>query len=291
VSGYFFGRSFRAGEPLAGLLNRYLKRLFMLFTAWSFLYFVLPINFIARIKDLGFSHGVINPNIGYLAARIAEHPLWFLSQGTKVHLWFLPALMLSLCIVSLFVISKKEKYLIPLAFIMYSVCVVVSVYLDRPGLHLPFEIPTRNGPFYSTFFVAVGFMLSRGETRFSVVRSFSMIGLGLFLMLIESYALWRSCGQVPRHDFLFGTIFYGLGFFMLSLALMPVIKHTILSRIGALSSGIYVCHYYAVGFVRPLRVFIHPVLWQIVFPVLALIVSAVFVAVMRKNKVTRVLVT
>ena len=69
-------------------------------------------------------HAQLNNTIHW----IAENPLTFLLQGTRVHLWFLPALIISLFILTVFITVKIERYVIYFSIALYAIHLLIGPY-------------------------------------------------------------------------------------------------------------------------------------------------------------------
>lgn len=105
ISGYFFGLKVNSGVDAITLAFKNAKRILMLFLMWSLIY-LTPYNVMAFAE-----FGVLGPfKVAYwnLTSLISE-PITFLFQGSKVHLWFLVSLIISIILSACFLKYGKKK--------------------------------------------------------------------------------------------------------------------------------------------------------------------------------------
>jgi len=209
-----------------------------------------------------------------------------------VPLWFLLALMMALVIVFSMYMLKKEKYLFALALSLYFLGLLAGKYAGTPlGIHLPFKFSIRDGPFFSTLFVTLGFWLS-GEKRVSLKtwQALLIIITGFVFQEIEALFLWKFYHVHPVFDYLAGTVPFGAGVFLLALSKPDIGKSTLLPKLAPLTLGIYVVHLLTVSYCSMISHFVPGFLWQILFPFIVFISSGVIVIILREIPVINLLV-
>lgn len=161
LSGYFYARKIKSGSEVTPTTINLLKRLGAIWLFFTIIY-ILPYDFFSA-----FEYGVIGPaKVIYLNLRkIVNDPVAFIFEGSKVHLWFLVSLSLSVLITSLFLLYWPKNPLPPL--IIFSMALYVVGLLARPYSMTPIGIDihfnTRRGPFFSTVFFVLGYVLSYFE--------------------------------------------------------------------------------------------------------------------------------
>jgi hypothetical protein len=80
-------------------------------------------------------------------------PVNFALEGTWGPLWFLPALILALLLLGAALYLKKERYILPLALILFVLGLLTKAYAQTSyGISLPFRMNPRNGPLIGTLF-------------------------------------------------------------------------------------------------------------------------------------------
>ncbi len=286
ISGYFWGiKVAQSSEVLKKSLS-IAKKLLFLFVTWSIIY-LLPLNLGAI-----YNYGILGPiKVSYWnLIDLLQNPTVILIQGTKVHLWFLMALLNALLISALFIHKKQEKLLVVLALGLYFFGVLAKAYSDTPwGLNFAFD--TRNGPFFSTIFFVTGYILST-KNRAGI---WFYYGLGVFFIggiihYIESRFLWHNYHILPLHEYLVGTYFMGLGVALIALSNKAWLQHKSLSQLGQLTLGIYAVHFIYVDIFKPFDLINDGFLWELFHITIVMMLSIFTTRLLSKYAVTRKLV-
>ncbi len=259
------------------------KRILIIFLAWS-LFYLLPYN-ISAIYYYGASGSfmVAYANI----TRLIQDPLALVMQGTKVHLWFMVALLFACCISAIFIHKKWVKSLVVLSVLLYTVGVLAKAYAGTPlGLEIDFN--TRNGPFFSTLLFVTGYLLSgfKRDTRWLAFGLLLFVA-GAVIHLSEIYVIWKIFGTTPVQDFVFGTYIMGVGVAVASLSDHPVLQSSVLSKVGQMTLGIYAVHYLYVELFVGIGRSIKSPIWDICYILLVFSLSAVSVLILSRNRFAR----
>ncbi len=286
LSGYFWGvKTPKNTHMLANSLPM-IKKLLFLFVIWSVIY-LLPYN-VGAIYEYGISGPL---KVAYWQfTSLWQNPITTLMQGTKVHLWFLMALLNALLITAFLVQYKQIKLLILIAFALYFIGLLAKAYSQTAwGISLNFE--TRHGPFFSTIFFVTGYLLS---TKKITIHWFNyglvFLCMGATLHFLESYFLWQHYKVLPLHEYLIGTYFVGIGVAMIALSNKSCLRYNALSQLGKLTLGIYVVHYIYVDILKPFDPSNNTVTEEILHLVIVLILSILTTIALSKNKYTKRLV-
>ncbi|MDE1328932.1 acyltransferase [Vibrio aestuarianus] len=208
ISGYLIQPKLVASPIVT--LKRYARPLFRLWVVWSVLCLLVPFNWPTVAQD------------GYLAERIGYWDYWLSSpldallEGGLVHLWFIPALIFAVAILAWLLQTKRTNLIIPLAVALYIYGVLAGSYQAVTELSAPFF--TRNGPFFSTLLVSIGFMIRQHTYQLSAAKACVMLSLGLLMHLAEAYALHPHDQLFNANDYLFTTPLWATGCFLLLLA-------------------------------------------------------------------------
>lgn len=144
VAGYFYTQKLEKGQKV---FLSYIKKLFTTYFIWSCVYIL--------IEFIKWGHSEIK---GF----IVTSALNFLIKGSYYHFWFFPALIISVCIVTLIYKLRLQKLLFPLGLILYTVgCIGCSYY--SIGIKIPLL-----GQLY-------------GFSEFLVIRRIFLMGLPFFI--------------------------------------------------------------------------------------------------------------
>ena len=101
---------------------------------------------------------------------------------------------------------------------------------------------TRNGPFFSTFMIMLGFEIRRRNISISLKYSIIMMTIGFCLFIGEANYLSLQENGSFFHDFLFGTPLWALGIFFVLLARPNLGDYKIIHSLSKDVLGIYLCH-------------------------------------------------
>jgi len=283
ISGYFWGTKIKGSVSVASVSISIAKRICLIFAAWSVIY-ALPYN----ISSI-FEHGLLGSiTVAYCnLINLSKDPVTLMMQGTKVHLWFLIALLFSLGISSLLVEKEKQNTLIAISVMLYLIGLLARAYSDTPlGIHINFN--TRNGPFFGTiFFVSGYFLANRTPEPGWFSKGVTLLGVGWIFHFSELYVLCKLFGTNPYQDYVIGTYLMGIGAAMVSLSNNALFRNDTLGDVGKLTLGIYGIHFVFVDILRPLDILISAWPWKIGYIVLVLLFSAVSVMILSKSKYTR----
>ncbi|MDC7676685.1 acyltransferase family protein [Asticcacaulis machinosus] len=234
VSGYFFCRF--SGTAFEGI-KKVVFRIMPVYFIWLLIYTVF-----------------FPESWGWLtqAYRVAE----YLISGGPVgyHLWFLPTLACGL-VVYLVLRRYGFKVMFAVAVVLFALGLIFGPYREMLGLpHIRFKgfhWYTRNGPFFSFFFVVAGAYIATLKFRITLQAAAALTALGLGLQILESYLLWRFAdGAFLSTDFTVGTALFGLGIFFLALNWPGHLTHPWLLHMGRLNLWMYCIH---MAFVQILR--------------------------------------
>lgn len=248
LSGYFWAARCRSTDAYWPQARALARRLLLLFLCWCLVY-GLGAVLAAAVRQHSLAQG--------LMAVAARHsgPLTLLLQGTKVHLWFLPALACAALLSGACLAARRWRLLLLLAALLFLVGLAGKAYAPLLGWAPRFNF--RNGPFFSLAPFVLGILLRRHRPSPEwLARGTMLAALGLALQLAEVLWLQRRWGVGMVQDYVCGTLLYGLGAAMMALSgsssdsgaarLRP------LAAIGPLVLGIYLSHYLFIDLLHPL---------------------------------------
>ncbi|ARP40927.1 acyltransferase [Vibrio syngnathi] len=232
ISGYLIQPKL-AASPWETVLN-YSKPLLKVWLAWSIICLVMPFN-LAKVGEFGY----LGEREGYWGFLMST-PLNSFLEGGLVHLWFIPALVCAVLIIALLIDLKLNKLLLPIAIALYGYGVLAGSYATLTGLEAPFF--TRNGPFFGTLMVTLGFLIRQNQWKVSSTKALGLLALGMLIHFAEAAWLTRFDIAFNIHDFLFGTALWGIGVFMWLLANPNMGNYAWVRAISNRMLGIYVSH-------------------------------------------------
>jgi surface polysaccharide O-acyltransferase-like enzyme len=277
LSGYFFAKRLKVGENPYALLSRYAKRIGRIYLIWALIYFIFP-SF-AVIKAIGAA-------AYYKEKFIILFSDWetLLFVGPGGHLWFLVSLLLGLGLVCLCRPDKGHTKIVIVSLCLYVFGVIAGSYAGTPiGVQIAFN--TRNAIFYSTAFLAIGSFFATMTFTPSLNLALGLIASGVSLHFAEAFFLWEHFDvPITSHNYLFGTIFWGSGVFLLALAKPDFLAHRFFDKMGGLTLGIYVSHliFLKAGILQ--RLVLPKLSLLILTPVIIFCLAAIFCALASRVK-------
>ncbi|MGL4206104.1 MAG: acyltransferase family protein [Aeromonadaceae bacterium] len=258
-AGYFLQPKLCMRAPLQTAWH-YCRPLLLLWLVWSVLYMIIPFDPVAAWQQ------------GYRAAMafqwqlVLSDPLnqWWV--GGMVHLWFLPALMLAVWIVALCQQWHRPGWALALGGGLYLLALLGGSYA-KPLLGAEWAVMTRNGPFFSLLFVALGFMIRLRQWQLGSALAMRLLVLGAVGYLLEGLIL-HQLWQIPfgRHDFLFSSLPWALGLFCWLLANPHLGRGSWLERQAPKVLGLYCLHMLLVAWLFPLSMKWMSPYWELVKP-------------------------
>jgi surface polysaccharide O-acyltransferase-like enzyme len=272
ASGYFTGgRIAREPENALRLAWKATKRLLLIFVVWSLVY------------------AIEAPETALQLAR--EHPLTLLFEGTRIHLWFLVSITLTIWLFALWPLDKKGHSFLVFGGLVFILGLLGGSYFYTPiGLNLHFD--TRDGIFFSTLFFAVGVLTSLKPPKVSAGMAWGIFLVGLALFCLEAYVLWANWKILPiRHDYLLSSIPYGIGAFLI--ALTPKKETQLDARLAPYAQyvlGIYVSHLLVLDLLKPLGALMNPILWAFLLPALIFAIALTGVYLLSKTPLRNIVI-
>ena len=281
MTGFFWGVKADTRAHTVAVSITLGKRLLGLFVFWSLIY-VLPFN-----TELLFQHGLAGAAeaIGANFHAIADHPARVFFEGTKGHLWFLPALLCCLGVSAVLIAYDRATPLLWLAIVLYAVGLLSKAYADTP-LGIAIEFNTRNGPFFGLIFYASGYLLSRHKPKDTwFAGGLALIVFGYVLQLVELDFLHSRFGTTMAQDYVVGTYFLGVGSAMMALSNQPFTRFPGLGVIGPLTLGIYAIHVALIELLYPVRYLVLSPIWDIGFVLLVFCLSFTAVSILARTRI------
>ena len=264
VSGYFLGGKI-VQEPSRAIpiASRYTKKLAKVFLFWCAIYAVEK-----PLQESGFTYGILRPTWWYLSWLVKEEPIRLMFEGTIVHLWFLVSLILTVWLFALWPFDKKSNRFLLLGGVLYVCGLLGGSYKVTPfGFDAHFN--TRNGIFFGTLFFAIGVAFHNRMPRVNKTTASCIALIGLAIFCLEAYYLRLQWSVSPiQHDYLLGTVPFGVGVALLALTHQDSTIDRLVGPYGRYTLGVYASHMLFLDLWRPFGSFVQPIVWQFMFPIL-----------------------
>ncbi len=289
AASYFFTKKHLEGTKVTDLYIRYLTRLTIIFMVWTTIYFFLPLP--SKIRTYGIFNG-LNQLIIERITWITDHPITFLCQGLTIHLWFIISLILSLTMLYGVIVRNQPGKIFLIAIPLYLFGLLAGAYSKTP-LGITFDFNTRDGPFFSTLFIAIGWWLAQRDFKPTLQLAWATIISGFLVQMTEYLLLSNTYGSMSnpaQGNYLLGTVFFGTGVMFLALAIPQLGKYTPLPNWGKYTLGIYAAHLLVLNYAGKLTYFLPGIISQLLMPVLIYFITLAIVAILAKIKYIRSIV-
>ena len=256
-AGYFLQPKLSAGAPMS-VAWRYCRPLLQLWLVWSLVYLLVPFNPLNAIEQ-----GYLNSLNAQWQFQLGDTVNRWLVGG-MIHLWFLPALILAVTLLAFCQWLGKPGFALMLGAGLYLLALLGGSYA-KPLLGEEWLLLTRNGPFFSLLFVAMGARLRQQQWQPSARTGWWLLLSGLALYALEACVL-RTFAGIPltRHDFLLGSVPWAVGLFGLLLAHPDWGKGSWLARQSPKVLGLYCLHMMLVVWIFTFGPQNASILWELV---------------------------
>lgn len=257
ISGYFLGVS-ATHRSVNAAIRRALSRLIQVFLFWSLVYGLIP------KPKLFILHGIQALPIKWhtTLSTIMAEPTDFLRHGTTWHLWFFPALISAVLIIWGLSALRRERALLWVGLVLYVAGLLGQSYRVLPvGVDIHMHI-MRDGPFFSTLLVGMGYLAARQGMPQG--NPWAYILAGTALQFGEMLTLGALFGA-PQGDYFFGNAIQALGLLRLVTTNPDLGKTTPLPRLGRLTLGVYASHILVLQYADYLDNVIPELPWQFAF--------------------------
>ncbi|GHA57977.1 acyltransferase [Photobacterium aphoticum] len=214
--------------------RQYASPLMKLWLVWSALYLLFPFNFGTVIEQ------------GYLAERmpywsyLASSSLNTLFEGGLVHLWYIPGLLCGLAVMAQLCYMKQQKWLLPIGLTFYAYGLSAGSY--EPIFMTEAPIFTRNGPFFSTLLLTVGYTFRHHNIHASRPVAIMLAVVGMMMHFAEAFFLTRYDMRFVEHDYLIGTPFWAAGIFLFLAGYASLGASSKITWLSQRTLGVYLCH-------------------------------------------------
>ncbi|WP_247729812.1 acyltransferase [Halovivax limisalsi] len=243
TAGYLFAKKH---EAMPGYAEQYLSRIASIYGFAVCLYVPL---FVATMTVTAVRGGGAPGTAALTAVTTALSPIDLLYYGDSMvyHLWFLPALVVSVALVYAFVRAGLSRYLLPIAFAIHLVGLTGESYTMIANL----PIETRDGLFFGFFYTSLGYAIRSNGWEPGPDRRRLFAGLtvlGALAHAVERYALGyvvtdaTIAGSVYTPEYTLVTVFYSVALFGFVLSYPSLGRASGVSTLGRYAVWIYIVH-------------------------------------------------
>lgn len=225
TTGYFAAKK-EVQNP--NYIKHYIKGVIPLYLIWSMIYLPIALTWIAQyIPEVISTVESLNiPNLFipfiYLIGLILVILIAVLYIGVYYHLWYFPALILSLLILDKWKKHFNIKMLLIISFILllfgatetyYGI--LPSIYQKVVSYYFTYFITTRNFLFFGLFYVTLGYHMGKKQTIYTpysflklIICIFLLVAETLFLQSIERLNSNILLACIPLVYYLFISAIY-----------------------------------------------------------------------------------
>jgi surface polysaccharide O-acyltransferase-like enzyme len=250
LSGFFLGgKIIDAPAQAISIARKYTWKLGALFLFWCAIY------------------ALADPYRSWIL--LTENPVRLIFEGTRVHLWFLASLFLTVWLFALWPMTRKSVTFLALGGILFVIGLLGGPYrLSALGLDLHFN--TRDGIFFSTIFFGIGAWFHSSKPNVSKTTATWIFLAGITAFSIESIFLWSQYRLSPLYnDYVLGSIPYGIGLFLIAYRFEANRLDKLAAPFAIYVIGMYVSHMLIIDLLlKPFHRLFNPVLWQLTGPIL-----------------------
>jgi surface polysaccharide O-acyltransferase-like enzyme len=293
ASGYLFTKKMDEENEPRLYFHRYVRKLVLVFSAWSLIYLFLPFGYIDPVTGTVGHVSYLETLSGRIHLALSD-PMVLLVRGIMPHLWFLPALILALTVMYAFNRKGRSQLFLEIAVPLYVLGVMTGSYsFTRIGINLDLH---GGAPLLTPFlFTGLGMLLAREAKKPQLKIALAFLLAGLLIHFTEAYILLKYLNWPfayrRRPDFLYGTVPFSLGVMLLTMTPKKLPSTRFVrkavsrlggwtSRMGEFTLGIYGCHMIFVMYLKSLRW--TGVLWQVALPVFAFSCSLTLSVLLRR---------
>jgi surface polysaccharide O-acyltransferase-like enzyme len=249
TSGYFWGKKVAHEVDVVRASLKMAKRIAVIFIVWSLIY-LISYN-VGSICKLGLRAG-IKANFRHLLPLVHD-PVRLLTEGTKIHLWFLASIVLCILISACFVTKNWIYPLLGFSTLLYLIGLLSKAYADTPlGISIGFN--TRNGPFFGLLLFVSGYLLSKKDpTPRWLWKGAAILVIGYVLHFCEIWFLHKEFQTSLKQDFVVGTYLVGFGFALVALSNLTIPGYGKSGEIGRLSLGVYAIQFIFIDLLKAFK--------------------------------------
>lgn len=272
ISGFFVAKGITPVRPARVVVRKQARRIAIILLFWSLAYLVLIPDFMAIFS----THSVVR-SVYWNFQGLLQHPLQLAHQSTRVHLWFLVAMLECLLFAMLWRAWLPKIgagwWILP----FYSIGMIIGPYSHSSiGEVLHPWLP--NFPWTEISLFMIGWWLQMSRLSYSFAWAIGIALAGFALHFMEAAYIHYLYGMpMMGQDMVFGTPLWAAGIVMALLARPGLFESTWLERMGKYTLGIYAIHLAVIDVLNYFGMNWKGVTWSVILPFLGFIVSLLLV--------------
>ena len=192
ITGYFAAKKERNDSDY---IKKYIRKIIPLYLFWSLLYFPLMLQYFSQISTYLSSLTVPVPMFLKVMMIPGIVIIGLLYTGIYYHLWYFPAVILSLWLLDKWKQRFALKYLLGIASVLLVLGATETYFGVLPGVlqkaltyYFNVFLTTRNFLFFGLFYVVLGYVMGKKKNLYSRY-CFAKTLLALFALIFEAILL------------------------------------------------------------------------------------------------------
>jgi surface polysaccharide O-acyltransferase-like enzyme len=272
ISGFFVAKGITPVRPARMVVRKQARRIAIILLFWSLAYLVLIPDFMTI-----FSAQSVVRSVYWNLQGLLQHPVQLAHQSTRVHLWFLVAMLECLLFAMLWQAWLPKIGAGWWIFPFYLMGMIISPY-SHSGIGEVLHPWLPNFPWTEVSLFMIGWWLQISRLSYSFAWAVGIAVAGLALHFMEIMLIYHLYGTpIKNQDMVFGTSLWAAGIVMALLARPQAFKSTWLEKTGKYTLGIYAIHLAVLDVLNYFGKGWEGIAWTIILPISVFIVSLLLV--------------
>lgn len=277
ISGFFLARGVTPSRSAIIVAKKQAYRISVILLFWSLAY----LFFIPDFLEV-FSRQSIIKSIYWNLQGLLQNPSDLFHQSTRVHLWFLVALLECLLFTALWRAWLPKVGVGIWVFSFYLIGMATGSYKHLViGNILPHWLPTL--PWIEISLFLIGWWVQTSRLSFTLLQAVTVVIVGIVLHFTEVTVI-HGMYEIPimGQDMVFGTAIWVFGIVMALLSSPQTLESSWIENTGKYTLGIYVTHLAVLDTLNHLGTSLQGIVWTITLPFLVFALSLLLVHYLSK---------
>lgn len=274
ISGFLLARSVAtSARPAVMVVTKQAHRIAIVLLFWSVVYLFFIPDFLFL-----FSTQPIPQSIYWNFLGLLQHPAQLLHESTRIHLWFMVALLECLLLTIVWRTWLPRLDVTVWVFLFYLIGMATGPYQhsDTGSILSPWLL---NLPWTEVSLFFIGWWIQATRFSCSLAWAITLAISGMALHFIEVILIQYLYGEpIMGQDTVFGTSLWAVGIVMALLARPEAFKSSWLESTGKYALGVYVVHLIVLDAVNYFGMGWQGMVWTMTRPLLVFTVSLMLVS-------------